>query len=248
MARQTVAFSNIDIPPSLKELAFQALKEGILNHRLRPGAVYSEQGIARTLGISKTPIHEALTDLEKRGFVKILPRKGFRVNRLTQKDVQDMFEFRHSLERSILLVVAPRLTDEDLRVITSMNDRALKAQDPVGFLRYDRGFHLYLASLTRNRFFIEALENIKDLSDWVGAEVFAMKGRAKEAVKEHSAVIEMLKKRDPEGAALAMAEHLRITEQRFLEKMAENEGKAQEVLRDPFTQRAGFDGPPSRRA
>jgi DNA-binding GntR family transcriptional regulator len=243
MLRPSPALSNIDLPPSLKELAFQALKENILNHQLRPGSVYSEQAIAKKLGISKTPIHEALTDLEKRGFVKILPRKGFQVNRLTQKDVRDMFEFRHSLERSVLLMVAPKLTEENLRVITSMNDRALKAQDPMSFLRYDRGFHLYLASLTQNRFFIEALENIKDLSDWVGAEVFAMKGRAKEAVKEHAAVIEMLRKRDPEGAAKAMTEHLRITERRFLEKMAESEKKIEEALCDPFTQRAGPIGP-----
>ena len=96
MLRPSPALSNIDLPPSLKELAFQALKENILNHQLRPGSVYSEQAIAKKLGISKTPIHEALTDLEKRGFVKILPRKGFQVNRLTQKDVRDMFEFRHS--------------------------------------------------------------------------------------------------------------------------------------------------------
>lgn len=245
MLRPSPALSNIDLPPSLKELAFQALKENILNHQLRPGSVYSEQAIAKKLGISKTPIHEALTDLEKRGFVKILPRKGFQVNRLTQKDVRDMFEFRHSLERSVLLMVAPKLTEENLRVITSMNDRALKAQDPMSFLRYDRGFHLYLASLTQNRFFIEALENIKDLSDWVGAEVFAMKGRAKEAVKEHAAVIETLRKGDPEGAAKAMAEHLRITERRFLEKMAESEKKIEEALRDPFTQRAGPLGPQS---
>lgn len=243
MLRQSPALSNLDIPPSLKELAFQALKENILNHQLRPGSVYSEQALAKKLGISKTPIHEALTDLEKRGFVKILPRKGFQVNRLTQRDVRDMFEFRHSLERSVLLMVAPKLTEENLRVITSMNERALRAQDPVSFLRYDRGFHLYLASLTQNRFFIEALENIKDLSDWVGAEVFAMKGRAKEAVKEHAAVIEMLRKRDPEGAAKAMTEHLRITERRFLEKMAEIEKKTEEALSDPFTPRAGPIGP-----
>ncbi|MEM4721455.1 MAG: GntR family transcriptional regulator [Candidatus Methanomethylicaceae archaeon] len=212
--------SHIKIPPSLKELAFQVLKENILNHQLLPGSLYSEQAIAKKLGISKTPIHEALMDLENRGFVKILPRKGFRVNRLTKRDIQNMFEFRNSLERSVLLIITSKLTEENFHVITSMNESALKAEDAISFLRYDRGFHLYLASLTKNRFFIEALENIKDLSDWVGAEVFSMKGRAREAVKEHAAVIEMLRKRDAEGAANAMTEHLRITEQRFLEKMA----------------------------
>lgn len=213
------AFPNIKTPPSLKEIAFEAIKESILTHRLKPGAIYSEQAIAKELGISKTPIHQALTDLEARGFVAVLPRKGFQVNVLKEKDIRDMFEFRHALERAVIFRVTPDLTDKSIKEIESLNAQAAATRDRIRFLKFDRGFHLYLASLTQNRYLITALENIKDLCDWVGGEIFHLKNRPEDAIGEHIAVIEMLKKRDVEGAAEAMEEHLRITKMRFLSQL-----------------------------
>jgi DNA-binding GntR family transcriptional regulator len=214
-------FPSIEAPPSLKEMAFQAIKESILTHRLKPGAIYSEQAVANELNISKTPVHQALTDLEAREFVSVLPRKGFQVNVLEEKDIRDMFEYRHALERSVIFHVTPELTDKSIKEIESLNAQAAATRDRIRFLKFDRGFHRYLTSLTQNQYIITALEHIWDLCDWVGGEIFHLKNRPEEALREHVAVAEMLKKRDVEGAAEAMKEHLRITEMRFHQLMSQ---------------------------
>jgi len=218
------AFLNIKTPPSLKEIAFQAIKESILTHRLKPGAIYSEQAVAKELNISKTPVHQALTDLEARGFVAVLPRKGFQVTVLKEKDIREMFEFRHALERAVIFHVTPELTDKSIKEIESLNAQAATTRDRIRFLKFDRGFHRYLTALTQNQYIITALENIWDLCDWVGGEIFHLKNRPGEAVREHVAVTRMLKKRDVEGAAEAMKEHLRITEMRFHQLMSKDRG------------------------
>lgn len=216
---------NIKTPPSLKEIAFQAIKDSILAHRLESGAVYSEQAIAKEFGISKTPVHQALADLETRGFVTVLPRKGFRVNVLKEKDIQDMFEYRDALERAVIFHVTPQMTDRSIKSIESLNAQAAMTPDRIHFLKFDRGLHRYLASLTQNQYIITALENIWDLCDWVGGEIFHLKNRPEEAVREHVAVAEMLKKRDAQGAAEAMTEHLRITQMRFHQLMSNKNPK-----------------------
>ena len=218
MADNLPVFPSITMPPSLKEMAYEAIKESIVTNRLVPGSIYTEQAIARELGISKTPVREALISLASRGFVTILPRKGFQVSHLTDRQIREIFEFRHALERAVILNVALSVTGSAIADIESINSKAAKAKDRKSFLKCDRDFHRYLASLTQNRYITDALENIWDLCDWVAAVVYLLKGRPQEAVQEHASLIEKLKKGDPEGAAAAMEEHLRITEMRFLSR------------------------------
>lgn len=222
------SFQIIDLPPSLKDKAFQAIKQHILAHKLKPGGIYSEQAIARELQISKTPIHQALADLQSRGFLTILPRRGFQVHAITEKVVRVLFEFRHVLEPAIIRLVADKLDQQSIKELESWNDRAAKTQDWFQFLKYDRALHLHLASLTDNQFIIDALENIKDLCDWVGAEVVGLENRPEEAIREHAEVIEKLKTGDADGAAHAMAEHLRVTEARFVANVSAQKIPGQE--------------------
>jgi DNA-binding GntR family transcriptional regulator len=228
MAKELPSFPNIIVPPSLKEIAFEAIKESIVANRLRPGAIYSEQAIARELGISKTPVREALIKLTSKGFVTILPRKGFQVNTLTERHIREIFEFRYALEGSVMLHIASTISDKSIRKIEAILDKAAKAHDRKSFIRLDREFHRYLASLTQNRYIMGALENIWDLFEWVATVVYLLKGRPHEAVQEHKAITEKLKTHDTEGAVAAMEEHLRITERRFLSHLSTEHGEMQE--------------------
>jgi DNA-binding GntR family transcriptional regulator len=211
-------------------MAFETIKASILNHRLKPGEQYTEQALAKELGISKTPVHNALIDLETRGFVTLMPRKGFRVNVHNRKDIRDMFEYRNALERAVILHVTPSLTDEAIQDLEGLNTKLAATRDRIRFLKYDRGFHRYLTALTQNQYIITALENIWDLCDWVGGEIFHRGNRPEEALKEHVAIAEQLKTRDTDGAVAAMEGHLRITETRFHELMAEEEETSEKGL------------------
>ena len=213
-------FKYLGVPLSLKEMAFQAIKNAILSKKLVPGKVYNERGLAKELGISKTPVREALLDLASKGFITFLPRRGVQINALTEKDIKDLYEVRIALETAILRHITPKLSKAELRkieIIYQKEKGAIKGDDRLGYMRIDRGFHLYLARLTDNRYMITSLENIRDLIDWMVFKALTRSQRMEEVKREHERVIERLKERDTPGAIRMMEEHIRITEQNVLQ-------------------------------
>ena len=213
-------FRSVDTPPSMQGIAFQAIKQAIMRNELFPGNIYSEQAIAKEMGMSKTPVHQALLDLENKGFVTILPRRGFKVNTLSSKNIRDMFELRRALERTVILKITPKLTAVDIRELDNIIQQIEQNRDPVDFQKYDRAFHRYLASLTENTYIINALNTVWDLSDWVGASILYDWGGFSQAAGEHLAVYEFMAAGEAEKAAAAMERHLNGTESRFLERLA----------------------------
>ncbi|MGD8291284.1 MAG: GntR family transcriptional regulator [Desulfobacterales bacterium] len=215
---QLSSLQSVDTPPSMQEIAFQAIKQAIMRRELLPGNIYSEQAIAKEMGMSKTPVHQALLDLENKGFVTIFPRKGFKVNTLSAKNIRDMFELRRTLERTVVLKIAPRLTAEEIRDLGNIVHQIEQSRDPIDFQKHDRAFHRYLASLSNNTYIITALNTVWDLSDWVGANILYNWGGFSQAAGEHLAVYELLTAGEAEKAAAAMERHLNGTESRFLKK------------------------------
>jgi DNA-binding GntR family transcriptional regulator len=215
---QISSLQSVDAPPSMQEIAFQAIKQAIMRKELLPGNIYSEQAIAKEMGMSKTPVHQALLDLENKGFVTIFPRKGFKVNTLSAKNIRDMFELRRTLERTVVLKITPRLTAEEIRDLGNIVQQIEQTRDPIDFQKHDRAFHRYLASLSNNTYIITALNTVWDLSDWVGANILYNWGGFSQAAGEHLAVYELLTAGEAEKAAAAMERHLNGTESRFLKK------------------------------
>ena len=205
----------LEAPPSLKDMAFQEIKDAILANRLQPGGVYTDKGLAEDLGISKTPVREALVDLTARGFFNCLHRKGFQLKVLTEEDIRNLFDFRNILELAILRRITPTLSDEaiqNLEKIRRQEEEIAQTGDRIRFVKIDRELHLYLVSLTNNPYLISSLENLRDLIDWTGYKMLSRPERPVEAMREHKNIIEMLAIRDVEGAVGKMEEHIRITE------------------------------------
>jgi DNA-binding GntR family transcriptional regulator len=107
MTNSLPTLSSVDTPPSMQAIAFQAIKKTIMRKEFLPGNIYSEQVVAKEIGMSKTPVHQALLELENKGFVSLMPRKGFKVNILSAKNISNMFELRRALERAVILKIAP---------------------------------------------------------------------------------------------------------------------------------------------
>ncbi len=224
MPKSSNIISNIDIPPSMKEIAFQALKQAIMRNELIPGAIYSEQVLAKEMGVSKTPVHLALVELENKGFVNLLSRRGFEVKALSAKNISEMFELRRSLEKTVVRKITPKLRADELNKLSGIVARIEKTRDPVDFQKHDRAFHRYLAALSGNSYITNALEMVWDLSDWVGASILKQKGGYKSTAQEHLAIYEFMAGGDSEKAAAAMERHLNSTETRFLENFGSDEG------------------------
>ena len=220
MAAKIPHLKEIKAPNSLKGMAFQAIKEAIMNEQLRPGKLYSEPDLAKELGISRTPIHEALIELSARGFLKLVPRKGFQINELHEDDIHNLYSFRTALETAVIREITAEITDKaisEFEAISNKQKRAEEKENWMDFLKVDRELHYFLASLTHNNYIISALENVRDLIDWTGVKILAeRKGRPKEALEEHNAIIDRLKMRDVDGAVSMMKQHLKISEDRVI--------------------------------
>ncbi len=222
MTNSLSTLSSVDTPPSLQEIAFQAVKQAIIRKELLPGTIYSEQAVAKEMGMSKTPVHQALLDLENKGFVSLLPRKGFKVNVLSAKNISNMFELRRALERAVILKITPRLSAESIQDLEKIIEDIKQTLDPIDFQKHDRAFHRYLASLSKNSYFINALNTVWDLSDWVGASILRKRGGYHQAANEHRAIYEFLTAGNMEKASAAMERHLISTESRFLKGLKNN--------------------------
>ena len=216
---QEQLFDQVETPPSLAEIAFQAIKKAILEKRLVPDVTYNEKVLADELGFSKTPVREALTALSVKGFVTILPRKGFQVRALTVKNIQDMYEFRKTLERAVVEKIVPDITDESIDHLKSMIDRIACTDDPTQLGNLDQEFHNYLASLTGNLYIIEALDNLWELCAWIAVRAMTNDARNHEPMyREHLNIWEGIKARDAERTIHAMDGHLQKAEERWLDQ------------------------------
>jgi DNA-binding GntR family transcriptional regulator len=212
----------VDTPPSMQEIAFQAIKKAIMRNEFSTGNYYSEQAVAKEMGMSKTPVHQALLDLENKGFVILSPRKGFKVNTVSNKNIRDMFELRRSLEKAVVLKITPKMTPDQLRELGTIVKHIEGTRDPIDFQKHDRAFHRYMASLGNNTYIIYALNMVWDLSDWVGSSILYNWGGYRQAAKEHMEIYELIAAGEAVKAAAAMERHLNGTELRFLEKLVDN--------------------------
>jgi len=201
----------IDLPPSLKEMAYRSIKNAILVNKLEAGKLYNERQLADELGISKTPVREALMDLAGQGFVIPHPRRGFQIRVLTEKNIRDIYQFRRALETAVVRLIVNKLTDDDFKRIQKLHETeqdAIKAFDRAGYMRIDRQFHLLLVHLTENDYMITSLENVRDLVDWSGIVTLSRRERMHEINLEHKRVIDALLNGNGSKAEQLMEEHL----------------------------------------
>ena len=220
----TSKLRQVQAPPSLRVMAFVSIKEAIMTNVLKPGLVYNEQGLARDLGISKTPVHEALIDLATRGFVTLLSRRGVRINRLTTQDIINLYSFRRVIESGIIRSLEDKFEDAHFEQLQVIHNRCLEASTADGMVHYltlEREFHGYLASLSQNNYMISALENVRDLIDWMGFKALMRPERMPEVTREHEAVFTCIAKKDFAGAALNMEKHINITLENVLDRQSE---------------------------
>lgn len=202
-------------PESLAKMARDSLLNSILSGELNSDEVYNEMALAKDLGISRTPVREALLELSVLGFIKFIPRRGVVVNRLDRQDINEIFEIRKALETAIVEKAARAEVPADLTEIekTLRDQRAAMADnDYTAFLDADRSFHVRFSRLTNNGRMTAILVNLRDMIHMMGARALHLDGRAETVVSEHERIIDAVKRRDPEAARAAMLHHLEESE------------------------------------
>jgi len=198
-------------PVSLKDKAYNAIKSAILSLKLKPGDPLVESDLAQQLGISKTPVRDALLELEREGFVTKILFKGTYVSEVTLKDVGEVFQVRAVLEGLAARLVAPLLSAEELeeaeKIITAA-EAALAEGDIALCSEHGKRFHRLIISKADNQRLQTIILNLDDhlqrfrlLSDQIN-------GRLNKSLKEHRRILQALRRRDPIAAEEAVRGHL----------------------------------------
>lgn len=196
---------------SYKEKVYDELKSAIIALRLKPGEALNERSLADTLGISRTPVREALQRLENEGLVVTEPWKGTRVKEITAEDIEEVFQLRLALEPLAVELAIHNMSDGDDAVIEQLHNeqrRHWENYDADEFIKADMKLHTFLVNLSGNKRLIQIIGNLIDSMRRLGISAIQTEERCRETMEEHSALIKALKERDLPQARQAMTYHV----------------------------------------
>jgi DNA-binding GntR family transcriptional regulator len=216
----------LKIPSNLTTLAYTSIKDHILDGRLDENSRLTEEFLSKQLGISKSPIREALNRLETEGLIRIEPRKGAYLRRLTPEETADLYDVREALEAHV--VRTARLTAEmlaDLRQSLKRQRQYLKANDKTHYIEEDVHFHAELARATRNAQLCAVLENIQNRIWLSRRKTYDLSSST--APDAHEAIVNALEANDRARAEAGMREHIQVVRDRLVEFL---EGQGVEEL------------------
>lgn len=199
---------------NLREQAREAIRASIITGELEPGQTYSARLLADRLGVSATPVREAMLDLTRERLLQIVRNKGFVIPKLSDPDLQHIFELRMLLEVPSMQVVVARISGdevEELRVLAEDNKRAASAGDLVKFLATDRKFHLALLAPLGNQRLIEIVGSLRDQQRLYGLAELSRSGRLVDSALEHQEILTSISCGSSADAEARMRRHLQHT-------------------------------------
>ncbi len=221
LREEMIEVNRIERPGSLKDLAYREIKGQLLSGRLREDTMYSANQFADLLGVSRSPVREALLQLAAEGYLVFVEGRGFRIKEISEKEIREVFETRQLIEAYVVESLVAELSGEDIHRLEQslklMVERA-EAGDSLGFLEADREFHMTLVDRHGNRMLASIMDNIRNYISIFGLKAIAHEGRVQEVLREHSGILEALRQKDKKGAVRAMRDHLLTTEQYLLGK------------------------------
>lgn len=210
----------------LREIVFESLREAIINATLKPGERLMEIQLAEEMGVSRTPVREAIRKLELEGFVVMVPRKGAYVAGVSIKDIADVFEVRAALEGLAAGLAAERITDNELEVLERSLvhvAEASEAGDLEKLVTMDTDFHDILYKACRNERLIQIVSNLREQIQRFRSTSLSQPGRMKLAWEEHKEIVEAISERNVELARELAREHIENAENSMLDVMRDKD-------------------------
>ena len=207
----------------ITDAVYRMLKSQILSQALAPGQRLHIDEIAANLGISRTPVKDALNTLAAEGLVKIVPRRGTFVAELSVETIAEVFDLRRALELLAAESLVTRVTEAEiaqLEALLTALDRCPK-NDVEEHMRRNMAFHRKFIELAGNRKLLEVYDslNVHIQIARIHARVKNWQQRAQQEQKEHHAILKALKSRDMKQLAAAVNDHIRRAKQSLLEDM-----------------------------
>ena len=200
------------IPRALYEEVAERLRQRIFNRELEPGSWIDELKIADELGISRTPMREALKVLAAEGLITMKVRRGAYVTEVSDKDLSDVYHLLSLLESDAVAVVAERASDEQLKDLERLHQELeVAGRDPERqrerFFQINEQFHMRLLDIANNRWRNQMVSDLRKVMKLNRHNSLFKSGRLQESLQEHRAIMAALLERNPALAAQRMREH-----------------------------------------
>lgn len=192
------------------ELVYKALLEAIRAGRLQPGERIREEDVAQSLGVSRTPVREALQHLQARRLVEMAPGRGIVVVEFNTQQVMELYAMREVLEGAAARFAAQHAVGAEIAMMRELLGEFSSSQgDPAKLARINNALHRTIYDAARNRYMQEALNNLEDALSLLRNTTFSLPERFDSADREHRAIVAAIESRDSEGAEAASRLHIR---------------------------------------
>ena len=210
----------------LRDVVFNTLRRAILKGELEPGERLMEIALANKLGVSRTPIREAIRKLELEGLVVMIPRKGAEVARITEKDLRDVLEVRTSLEKLAIELACDRIKEDyiyDLKIACKNFEESFGKDDLTTIAEKDVAFHDIIFRSTKNARLIQILNNLREQMYRYRLEYLKDTQSHDRLVEEHQRIVDAIIDKNKEEAVRLIQEHIYIQELTVIKKLQEQE-------------------------
>lgn len=195
----------------LREVVFNTLRKAILTGQLKPGDRLMEVHLANRLGVSRTPIREAIHKLEQEGLVTMIPRRGAEVARITERSLQDVLEVRRALDALSVELACERITEEQIAELADaceQFEQATHSGDTAAVAKADVAYHDIIVKATGNRRLQQLVNNLAEQMYRYRFVYLKDISQHELLVKEHREILQYIRKRDEQGAAQAARKHI----------------------------------------
>lgn len=195
----------------LRDVVFNTLRQAILKGDLKPGERLMEIQLATKLGVSRTPVREAIRKLELEGLVLMVPRKGAEVAQITEKSMVDVLEIRRALEELAVRLACERMTPEGLETLKQAEERfeeVLGKEDITTVAGADVEFHDTILRATDNQKLIQLLSQFREQMYRYRVEYLKREECHPQVIKEHQDIIQTIENRNKDEAAEYICNHI----------------------------------------
>lgn len=194
--------------------AYELLREAIASGGLRPGARVLESDVARMLGMSRTPIREAIASLEADGLIAIDGARGRVVATMDYQGFMELYAVREVLESTAAGLAARNASDMEILTLRKMLEREEELlEDPGRLVDHNRRFHEAICYCSHNRYIVKMLQDIRTSMLLLHPAGRPDKARQQNGLRGHRAIVDAIESRDPAAAEAAIRDHLRSAQQ-----------------------------------
>ncbi len=212
----------------LRDVVFNTLRKAILTGELKPGERLMEIHLANRLGVSRTPIREAIRKLELEGLVTMIPRRGAEVAQITEKSLKDVLEVRRALDALCAELACERITEEGKEQLADAClefEKATKTKEATVIAMADVALHDIIVAATGNQRLVQLVNNLAEQMYRYRFEYIKDESQHEKLIEEHRMIYESIMRKDSAAAAEAARIHIDNQEKSIMKQIRLDSGR-----------------------